>query len=357
MTTRDFDAVPGDLVYGQLALMDWGFDRYRVDLDYFKVDIVNADSVGPDQGIQVPYHPPVPAVETFAQHIPVDQDCMVDPEFPDTKFNNWSSVDEPGKTTLLTVGGTQTVILRWNLAAFAGKTIAGSGLLEMTTHSLERTPDYTTNFGLVRVVEIVGGDPAWNQKTVTTRKFCQGKPLDETMNPQMIIDFLPAEKRGNRNLITISNPVLQRLVDGKTLGIALRPLGAICASFAAMENAGGQIGPRLHFNAEPDSSSAPVGVSPSAPASALLGQNFPNPFNPRTTVRFTLDRPSDVRIAVYNVQGRRVKTLLRTFEPAGEHALTWDGRDDFDQNAGSGVYIVEMRTDRFHAKRKMTLLR
>src|SRR5574341_1510476 len=50
MTTQDFDAKPGDRVYGQLALMDWGLEKYRVDLDYFKVDIVNVDSAGPDKG-------------------------------------------------------------------------------------------------------------------------------------------------------------------------------------------------------------------------------------------------------------------------------------------------------------------
>lgn len=52
MTTHGFKAVPGDSVCGQLALMDWGLEKYRVDLDYFKVDIVNTDSAGPDRGIQ-----------------------------------------------------------------------------------------------------------------------------------------------------------------------------------------------------------------------------------------------------------------------------------------------------------------
>ena len=60
MTTRAFDAVPGDTIYGQLALMDWGLEKYHVDLDYFRVDIVKADSAGPDKGTLVPYHPPVP---------------------------------------------------------------------------------------------------------------------------------------------------------------------------------------------------------------------------------------------------------------------------------------------------------
>ena len=50
---------------------------------------------------------------------------------------------------------------------FAGKKVIGSGLLELTTYSLERSPDYIKDFGMVRVTEIIGGDPQWNQDEVT----------------------------------------------------------------------------------------------------------------------------------------------------------------------------------------------
>ena len=50
MTTRDFPAVPGDTVFGQMALIDWGLEKYRVDVDYFKVDIVDVARAGPDNG-------------------------------------------------------------------------------------------------------------------------------------------------------------------------------------------------------------------------------------------------------------------------------------------------------------------
>jgi hypothetical protein len=80
-----------DRAYGQLALIDWGLEKYRVDLDYFKVDIVNVDSAGPDKGLQVPYHPPVPALDTFAYHIAAAQDAMIDLEYPDN-FSRFSCV-------------------------------------------------------------------------------------------------------------------------------------------------------------------------------------------------------------------------------------------------------------------------
>ncbi len=58
---------PGDTVFAQMALMDWGHDVYRVDVDYFKVDVVEAARAGPDLGEAVPYHPPVPDPAGFAQ--------------------------------------------------------------------------------------------------------------------------------------------------------------------------------------------------------------------------------------------------------------------------------------------------
>jgi hypothetical protein len=248
MTTRGFDAVSGDNVYGQLALMDWGLEKYRVDLDYFKVDIVNIDSVGPDKGVQVPYRPPIPDVQTFAYHVPVLHDATIDKEYPDMEFNNWSSRDDSGSTTLLTASGTQFVIMRWDLSAFAGKKVTGSGLLELTTYALQRSPEYVKDFGMVRITEIAGGDPEWKQQYVTYDKLCEGRPLMSVFNSQMIIDIDVSETRGSKSYATISNPVLQRIIDGKTLGLAIRPLGAINASFYAMENQSGKLAAKLHFN-------------------------------------------------------------------------------------------------------------
>jgi hypothetical protein len=162
-------------------------------------------------------------------------------------FNNWYTQEESGKTDLLTVSGTQIVIMRWDLSAFAGKQVAGSGLLELTTFMLQRSSDYLKDFGMVRVVEILGGDSAWNQNDVTCNKLRQGKPLNQMLNSQMIIDIDVAPGRGNKNFITISKPVLQRMLDGKTLGLAVRPLGAVYASFYARENQVENFSPKLHM--------------------------------------------------------------------------------------------------------------
>jgi hypothetical protein len=250
MTTRNFDARPGDSVYGQLALMDWGLEKYLVLLDYLRVDIVNTDSAGPDVGVQVPYHPRVQSTRAFTHHESVAQDAVIDREYPDSNFNSWSGFDEAGQTTLLTVSGTQFVILRWDLSAFAGRKVAESGLLELTTYGLQRSPEKEKDFGMVRITEIIGGDPRWDETRVTWNNLCRGEPIRRVLNDQMIIDVDVAGRRGGTTLATISRPVLQRMLDGQTPGIGIKPLGAIQASFYARENQGGKFGAKLHFTLE-----------------------------------------------------------------------------------------------------------
>jgi hypothetical protein len=253
MTTHQFDARTGDRVYGQLALMDWGLEKYRVDVDYFKVEIVNIDTIGPDKGVQVPYHPPIPDVKIFANHLKVAQDGMIDLQYPDMNFNDWYALENGGRIDLLAVSGSQIVILRWDFSKFVGKRVVSSGLLELTTYSMQRSFANRKDFGMVRVTEILGGDPNWDQKAVTFTTFCQSQSLNQVINSQMIIDIDVNEKRGGTNFITISNPVLQRLIDGKTPGIAIRPLGAVNASFYAMEYQHGKFGAKLHFNVDENS--------------------------------------------------------------------------------------------------------
>jgi hypothetical protein len=248
MTTHGFEAEPGDTVNGQMALMDWGLGKYRVDVDYFKVDVVNVATAAPDQGVHVPYHPSIPDPGMFAHKIPVAQDSMIDRQYPEMNFNDWAAQDAEKKAVLLTVSGTQIVILRWDLTEFAGKRAAGSGLLELVTYSVERPAAEIKDFGQVRIVEILGGDPDWDEATVTLAGLCRGEPLEDVLNTQMIIDSEVAPVRSARTLITISQPVLQRLFGGKILGLAIQPLGAIVASFYAQENAGGKFAARLSFN-------------------------------------------------------------------------------------------------------------
>src|SRR6266576_2364713 len=77
MTTHEIDARPGDTVFGHMALMDWGLEKYRVDVDYIKVDMVDPATAGPDKGDTIPYHPPVADPNKFSEHLDIAQDSML----------------------------------------------------------------------------------------------------------------------------------------------------------------------------------------------------------------------------------------------------------------------------------------
>ena len=244
MTTHGFPVRPGDTVFAQMALMDWGLGRYRVDVDYLKVDVVEATSVGPDLGEPIPYHPPLADPESFRHRVAAIEAAVIDLDEPDANLGSWSALDGLATRRVLTVGGTLWTVLRWNLETYRGQQVAGSGLLELTTESLLRTAEERKDFGLVRVVEILGGDPEWRRESVTLDSLAKGQALEEVFNPQMIIDWPLSERPGAKTWMTIPPPVLQRLVDGRTLGLALTPLGSISASLMTRE------GPQLLFDTE-----------------------------------------------------------------------------------------------------------
>ena len=83
----------------------------------------------------------------------------------------------------------------------------------------------------------------------------------------------------------------------------------------------------------------------------------PNPFNPQTTVTFTLQKPARVDVAVYDIQGRRLCAIASGEYPAGSNEVTWQGRDTAGREVPSGTYFVHCRTDDLAISRKVTLLR
>jgi hypothetical protein len=248
LTTRGFEAGPGDTVNVQMALMDWGLGRYRIDVDYFKVDVVEASKAGPDLGPPIPYHPPVADPASFAHALPVAADLTVDLAEPGVNIDDWTVTDGGGTVRVISAGGTRVALLRWDLGALAGKKIAGPGLLELTTRALEVSKTDRPDFGLLRVVETIGGEPAWDERTATWTEISRGAPRELVLNPQMIIDWPVAPGDGGKTYLTIPAPVLQRLIDGKARGIALTPLGTIDASFYSREERGGAAAARLLFN-------------------------------------------------------------------------------------------------------------
>lgn len=94
------------------------------------------------------------------------------------------------------------------------------------------------------------------------------------------------------------------------------------------------------------------------PGRTDLMPNHPNPFNPATTISYTVDRPTHVRLAVYDPSGRLVAVLVdERREPGEVHAATWRGVDGDGRAVSSGVYFVRMETERAAETKKMILLK
>ena len=104
---------------------------------------------------------------------------------------------------------------------------------------------------------------------------------------------------------------------------------------------------------------APTSVAgpPSQPRGLMLHPNFPNPFNPETTIRYEMPDGGSVYLAIYNQLGQKVRTLVNASQAPGIHSVTWDGRDSAGGQVASGVYLYFLRSGTFSQSRKMLLLR
>ncbi len=94
------------------------------------------------------------------------------------------------------------------------------------------------------------------------------------------------------------------------------------------------------------------------PAAFALATNYPNPFNPATTIQYALPQPADVQLTVYNVVGQVVRTLVAEHQAAGRYLVAWDATNDNGQSLSAGVYFYRLQAGgEFHAVRKMLLLK
>lgn len=96
---------------------------------------------------------------------------------------------------------------------------------------------------------------------------------------------------------------------------------------------------------------------PVLPGPASLEQNFPNPFNPTTTMSFTVHKPSVVNITVFNVIGQKVAVLLDDYRSAGKYSVEWNSLNSEGESLPAGVYFYRLQIGSFTETRKMVLLK
>jgi hypothetical protein len=135
-------------------------------------------------------------------------------------------------------------------------------------------------------------------------------------------------------------------VDEVVSYLAWGAAGDIMAQGAAAMSGGIDAGPAI------DAGREMLAAGPDdMPAGFGLARNYPNPFNPVTTIRFSLEREGHARIEIFNVAGRRVATLIDRMMPAGEHAVPWNAAGH-----ASGVYFCRLTQGGRSVISKMVLL-
>jgi hypothetical protein len=100
-----------------------------------------------------------------------------------------------------------------------------------------------------------------------------------------------------------------------------------------------------------------IPLASAAPREFRLYPNYPNPFNPVTTITYDLPQKGYVRISIYNIQGEEVTTLMKGNQEAGSYQLNWDGRDQNGEILSSGIYFLRIESSSYHKTNKMVFIR
>jgi flagellar hook assembly protein FlgD len=93
------------------------------------------------------------------------------------------------------------------------------------------------------------------------------------------------------------------------------------------------------------------------PTAFALQPNYPNPFNPSTTINYGLPQQVEVKLMIYDMLGQHVRTLVNQTQQAGRYAITWNGRNEQGQPVASGVFIYRLQAGSFTQVRRMALVR
>ncbi len=88
-----------------------------------------------------------------------------------------------------------------------------------------------------------------------------------------------------------------------------------------------------------------------------LNGNYPNPFNPETTISFNMPTGGIVTLDIYNIKGQKVKSLVKGYQDAGQHNVVWNGKDEDNHSVSSGVYLYKMKSGTYSSSKKMILMK
>jgi hypothetical protein len=96
------------------------------------------------------------------------------------------------------------------------------------------------------------------------------------------------------------------------------------------------------YGIDPTNSDKNTDIAAGNPVEGLEVQNFPNPFNPETTIKYDLFSDTQVNIQIFDIQGKRIRSLLDEYQTSGIQSIRWDGKNDSGSPVPSGVYFLHV---------------
>ena len=86
-------------------------------------------------------------------------------------------------------------------------------------------------------------------------------------------------------------------------------------------------------------------------------KNYPHPFNPSARIEYSLNKPSNVKLSIFNFLGQRIKILCNSFQNTGNYSVVWDGRDQNNNPVNTGIYFINIELENQNLYKKMVLIR
>jgi len=93
------------------------------------------------------------------------------------------------------------------------------------------------------------------------------------------------------------------------------------------------------------------------PNEFIVKQNYPNPFNPSTTIEFSIPKLADVNLSIYNVLGKRIRTIRMNNKQAGNYRVIWNGTNDLGAKVSTGIYFYKIDAGKYSNIKKMVFLK
>ncbi|RLF57197.1 MAG: hypothetical protein DRN27_08225, partial [Thermoplasmata archaeon] len=195
------------------------------------------------------------------------------------------------------------------------------------------------------VIDVLGIDPSITEIGVFEDGICVGAVAVQDSAVQILV----YSDNANRDPI----PFTFEVTTGRGSSIPIKSYNSLNLWTGEYEN-------RLIISGRQEYSVVKFGEQPEPEITintAKLSGNYPNPFNPTTTISFSLPNEQNIELTIYNIKGQKVKKLYSGTADKGDHSIVWEGKDMTEKPVSSGLYFYKLRTNSNVLTRKMIMMK